>query len=193
LVLLFIVFLIRSYVLPETTSLRAVDAVTDLPLAPTPEEARNIEFHYNEWDRADSVVVGDTFPTVSFRAHVRVLQRRPNVAYIELTDGSNSKGWVPDDWLASSSSSIARRQSSAATRAQSEADSFLGLTAQEVEKRLGKPIRIKRFSNDLDGDMEMLVFDETRGMETFFTIVLRDGTVCMGEYKGTRLVRPDLK
>lgn len=187
LVLLVLAFLFRGEGRPETTTFRAIDAVTFLPLAPTPEEARNIEFHYNEWNRADYAVGGGTFPTASFRASARILKRQPGVAYIELTDGSKSKGWVPEDWLAGSSSPIARRQSSSAKSAQREADSFLRLTRQQLEARLGKPKQIRQGSGATDGAFDIFVFDSPPGTETFFTIWASDGFVSNGEYHGTPL------
>jgi hypothetical protein len=169
----------------EVTALRAIGGISSLPLSPTAETARNVLLHYNEWDRADYVLGSESYPSMPFRATVRVLKRQPDVAYIELADGS--RGWVPDDWLANCKWPPARRENPVSQSKRRETDSFFGLTRTQVEARLGPAKEVRHDRDDVGGAFDWLIFDETRDSETFFLIWVKDGGVFNGNYKGTRL------
>ena len=66
---------------------------------------------------------------------------------------------------------------------QAEANAFVGLKEQELISRLGQPIRVRNETSP-DGPFKMLIFSETKGKETFFTILASDGVVSDGYYRG---------
>lgn len=180
---IFLVVMLR----PETTKLRAIDAVALLPLAPTAEAASKIEFHYNEWDRADKVKGASGYPVAHYRAEVRVLHREAGVAHVQITGGTKSEGWVPEDWLETYAGPVARRQNKDDVAARREADSFLRLSRKQIEARLGKPANVITSSHPTDGPCDILVYDTKRGAETFFTIWGSDDFISSGQFKGTPL------
>ena len=66
---------------------------------------------------------------------------------------------------------------------QREADSFLGMTEQELIRRLGQPIKVVS-GDSPDGPYKILGFDETKGNATWFTIFASDRIVQSGQYRG---------
>lgn len=65
-----------------------------------------------------------------------------------------------------------------------EAKSFVGITEEELIRRLGQPIGVETHSSSPDGPFKMLKFDGTKGRETFFVIFADDGLVSSGFYRG---------
>jgi hypothetical protein len=172
----------------RNTSLRPVGAIDELPLAPSAANTDALHFEYNEWDVAYKVTGCDECPRAPYAAAVRVIEKGPSSSHIKVKDGSYDQiGWVPNDWLASSAAPLARRESEAAKQIRMDADTFVGVDPAELQRRLGTPLKVRKNYSDIDGEFETWVFDETRGRETFFIILKRDGIVCMGEYQGRRL------
>jgi hypothetical protein len=168
-------------------ALRPIGAIEELPLAPSAADVGSVSFEYNEWDVPERVIGADHWPRAPFAAQVRVVDRQPSVSRVEVTANAKETGWVPNDWLTSSVMPLQRRESEAAKNLRIKADTFVGVDAAELQRRLGAPLKVRKNYSDIDGDFETWVFDETRNKETFFIILKRDGTVCMGEYEGRRL------
>ncbi len=155
------------------TSLRAIGTVDELPLAPSAADADAIHFEYNESDVAYKARGCDGCPTAPYAARVRVLETGPSASRVRLKEGNNSRsGWVPNDWLANR-----------------EAETFVGVSSAEVQRRLGTPLTIRQNYSEIDGEFETWIYDETRDKETFFIILKRDGVVSMGAYKGRNLTK----
>ena len=76
---------------------------------------------------------------------------------------------------------------------QAEANSFHGLKESDLLARFGKPIKTTTGSHVTDGKYKMLIFDETKGKETFFDIWDSDGFVNGGLYKGVYVLDPSKK
>src|SRR6266571_7360161 len=170
------------------TSLRAIGTVDELPLAPSAADADAIHFEYNESDVAYKARGCDGCPTAPYAARVRVLETGPSASRVRLKEGNNSRsGWVPNDWLANSGAPIRRRESSDAKNTREEAETFVGVSSAEVQRRLGTPLTIRQNYSEIDGEFETWIYDETRDKETFFIILKRDGVVSMGAYKGRNL------
>jgi len=76
---------------------------------------------------------------------------------------------------------------------QKEANAIVGLTKQESIRRFGQPIRDEKHDSP-DGPFEQLVFNDSKGTETFFMLFEKDGTydgvfypggtVSSGSYRG---------
>jgi hypothetical protein len=172
------------------TSLRAIGAVDELPLAPSAADVDAIHFEYNESDVAYEVRGCDGCPTAPHAARVRVLETGPSASRVRLQEGDSSRsGWVPNDWLANSGAPIRRRESDNAKNTREEAETFVGVSSVEVQRRLGTPLKIRQNYSDIDGEFETWIYDETRDKETFFIILKRDGVVSMGAYKGRNLTK----
>jgi hypothetical protein len=172
----------------EYTSLRAVGAINQLPLAPTQADADNYEMEYNVYDIPERVKDADSFQTAPFRATVKILEKGISSSKIEVQETSDkSVGWVPNDWLENSDQPIKRRESEADKMAKQEADKFLGLSATELQEKLGTPIKIVPLSDANGSDLEQIIFDETPGQETFFLLEGNGAEVIDGEYFGIKL------
>ena len=172
------------------TSLRAIGAVDELPLAPSAADVDAIHFEYNQWNVPDKVTGCEGCPTAPYAATVRVIERTSSASHIKLQERYGSRsGWVPNDWLANSAEPIRRRERDDAKNAREEAETFVGVSSAEVQRRLGAPLKIRNNYSDIDGEFETWVYDETRDKETFFIILKRDGVVSMGAYKGHDLTK----
>jgi len=170
--------------LSEYTSLRAVGAINQLPLAPTQTNADNYEMEYNVYDIPVQVKNADSFQTAPFRATVNILQKGISSSKIEV-QGTSDKlvGWVPNDWFENSDQPIKRRESEADKMAKQEADKFLGLSAAELQKKLGPPTKVVPLSDASGSDLEQIIYDE----ETFFLLQGNGAEVIDGEYHGVKL------
>ena len=65
----------------------------------------------------------------------------------------------------------------------SEAQSYLGLTEQDLQSKLGQPIHVDQ-GNSPDGPFKILHYSKEQGSETYFVIFADDDTVQSGYYKG---------
>jgi hypothetical protein len=65
----------------------------------------------------------------------------------------------------------------------SEAQSYLGLTEQDLRSKLGQPIDLDQ-GNSPDGPFKILHYSKEQGNETYFVIFADDGIVQSGYYKG---------